>query len=265
MAKHRTDLETECIATGVTRICEYDFANAYLITGSERAALIDCGVGIGRLREVVEGLTELPLTVLVTHAHADHDGGTVWFPEVYIHPLEMQRNRLDITFYGRGYILKHHKYKRVSHHIHFYECFRKDYTPRLLPCNEGDTFDLGGRTLTAFLTPGHSAGHLIFRDSQTGIVFSGDNVNPSCMLQFPDATSLEEWIPGALRTLEIAGDGKLWGGHGSTAIPREAVLATVALAQEVCTEPNAAESRTVRRDCGKKLPFINYKSDRIHP
>lgn len=264
MAKHRLDMETQEIAPGVLRISEYDFANCYLVTGTQKACLVDCGVGIGRMRALVEQHTTLPLTVLVTHAHADHDGGSVWFPEVYIHPLEMERNRKDITPYWRAYILKSHKYKRVSHGIRYYECLRRDYKPRLLPLAEGDRFDLGGRVLESYLTPGHTDGHMVFRDTKTGIVFAGDNANPSCMLQFPGAATVEAWIDGARRILEIADGAPLYGGHGKGAIPAAAVEATIKLAEEVCQQPNAAQSEVVKKTAGEKLPFIIYKSDKIH-
>ncbi len=39
-------------------------------------------------------------------------------------------------------------------------------------------FDLGTRTLEAIPTPGHTRGHVVFADFQTGLLFAGDHVLP---------------------------------------------------------------------------------------
>ena len=44
---------------------QFEEAICYLVTGEERAALIDTGTGIGNLREVVEQLTDLPVIVVL--------------------------------------------------------------------------------------------------------------------------------------------------------------------------------------------------------
>lgn len=47
----------------------------YLILGKKRALLIDTCVGIGHLRQFVESLTDLPITVALSHGHVDHAMG----------------------------------------------------------------------------------------------------------------------------------------------------------------------------------------------
>lgn len=47
----------------------------YLIKGTERAILADTCLGVGNIRSVVEGMTDLPITVLLTHGHVDHAMG----------------------------------------------------------------------------------------------------------------------------------------------------------------------------------------------
>ena len=39
-------------------------------------------------------------------------------------------------------------------------------------------FDLGTRTLTAVATPGHTRGHVVFADTDAGLLFAGDHVLP---------------------------------------------------------------------------------------
>jgi len=47
---------------------------SYLALGKEKAALIDTGYGMSDMRGLVELLTDLPVTVVITHTHVDHIG-----------------------------------------------------------------------------------------------------------------------------------------------------------------------------------------------
>ena len=59
-------------------------AYMYLLTGKERALLIDTGFGTIPLKSICEELTVLPVTVALTHGHVDHIGGTGAFEEVWL-------------------------------------------------------------------------------------------------------------------------------------------------------------------------------------
>ena len=61
---------------------------SYLVLGQERAALIDTGMGVGNIAQLVHQMTELPITVILSHAHNDHVGGAWQFDNVGIHPSE---------------------------------------------------------------------------------------------------------------------------------------------------------------------------------
>ena len=68
----------EVIGPGSWCISEYahwEETHCYLLTGAEKALLLDTGLGIGKIREQVDRLTALPVQVLTTHAHWDHIGG----------------------------------------------------------------------------------------------------------------------------------------------------------------------------------------------
>jgi glyoxylase-like metal-dependent hydrolase (beta-lactamase superfamily II) len=43
---------------------------------------------------------------------------------------------------------------------------------------DGQHFALGARTLRAISTPGHTAGHLVYRDDENTLLFAGDHVLP---------------------------------------------------------------------------------------
>ena len=52
-------------------------AYMYLLTGKERALLIDTGFGTIPLKSICEELTVLPVIVALTHGHVDHIGGSM--------------------------------------------------------------------------------------------------------------------------------------------------------------------------------------------
>ncbi len=60
-----------------------------MLFGTERAILIDTGLGIANIKNVVNNLTELPIAVVTTHAHWDHIGGHKYFPDFQVHSAEM--------------------------------------------------------------------------------------------------------------------------------------------------------------------------------
>ena len=57
----------------------------FLLTGTERALLIDSGRNVSNAREIAEALTELPISLLNTHADADHVAGNGQFEAFYMH------------------------------------------------------------------------------------------------------------------------------------------------------------------------------------
>ena len=130
---------------GVWRIDE-GTVHLYLVEGAQRALLIDTGFGHGDLSGYVRSLTSLPLSVVNTHAHPDHEGGNAQFPIVHLHSAEMICSRFQAG-----------------------------------PCSqvqvgEGYIFDLGGRTLMVLENPGHTPGSISLWDDQAGILFSGDSL-----------------------------------------------------------------------------------------
>ena len=66
----------------------WEETHSYLLLGRERALLIDTGLGVGNLRREVESLTDLPVSVALTHVHWDHIGGCAQFSPPAVHGEE---------------------------------------------------------------------------------------------------------------------------------------------------------------------------------
>ncbi len=261
--KRRTDIDIEELGSGIRRLSEYGLVNCYLVEGAGRACLIDTGAGLADMAAVVKSLTDKPLTVLITHAHEDHLGGGVWFPEVYVHPADFRTAKKYFNPFVKMGFLRMQNSKRKSRSVSYLAAFQRDYRPKLLPVNEGDTFDLGGRTIETYLTPGHSPGSLTFRDSLTGGLFVGDHVNLMTTLQFPCADTVETWLKSAEKTLALAGDAPMYVGHGEKPLTRQELEMLIGWGKELVAAGNKKPNKTAVKRGEAKLPRIVYKTGQV--
>ncbi len=63
----------------------WEETHSYLLRGSDRAVLIDTGLGVSDIKQVVDSLTSLPIQVVTTHVHWDHIGGHGHFRDIAVH------------------------------------------------------------------------------------------------------------------------------------------------------------------------------------
>jgi len=157
---------------------ELQGVHSYLILGEDRAGLIDSGCGIVDLAAAVRDLTDLPLTLLNTHAHWDHAGANYQFEERRIHRREREQvnqpQEIDLEPAVIPAVWKMTGYSgRVSAGGLQYRP-----APATAILEDGQEIDLGGRVIRVIHTPGHSPGHcsfLLTTESQSdGILFTGD-------------------------------------------------------------------------------------------
>ncbi len=147
---------------------------SYLIAGSERAILLDTGMGIANIKEVVEALTDLPITVVNSHAHWDHVGGNHLFADILIHPAEaadlkegFPNERMRRWFLPEqltGPLPEGVTADTVS--------FPGSTATDLV--NDGQVLTVGDRELEVLHCPGHSPGGIVLVDHANGVLFSTD-------------------------------------------------------------------------------------------
>jgi glyoxylase-like metal-dependent hydrolase (beta-lactamase superfamily II) len=217
------------IAEGVIEIREpyvdpFLQANLYLVRGRDRDALIDSGLGLGSLREELGELFERPLVAVATHRHFDHTGGLFEFDEVIVH-----RDDADAVANAEGFasvVIEDYPPEELSGYeppetlLHAWPS--PGFDPRAYAVrpvtptrvvDEGDTIELGDRTLNVLHLPGHTPGEIGLHDLATRELFSGDAVYESGVLldELPESN-----IPDYVRTMERLRDldvETVYGGH----------------------------------------------------
>jgi len=158
------------IAPKVYMINEFNVADCYLLVGTERALLIDMGVGLGNLRAFVQRLTGgLPLDVVATHGHVDHIGGRGQFPRVSV-------QKEDVGIIGRVTVPYRKAFFALQRQAAPYGVKAKDIRPgeyhsEPLPMPEGQVFRLGGKTVSVTHVPGHTRGSVCLLAEEDRLLF----------------------------------------------------------------------------------------------
>ncbi|MDR2747936.1 MAG: MBL fold metallo-hydrolase, partial [Treponema sp.] len=180
----------KALGNGITVFRDYSTVQFYLVEGTDRAALIDNGVGMGDLRTLLKSITPLPVLAVNTHAHADHAGGNLNFEEIWLSGRDSEFLESAVSVKNRmGFVMsflpRMGKEPKVT---------ESDFTGTLNPVynwlTDYEEIDLGGRTLTAIPVPGHSPGSMGFLDSKAGAFFAGDCGNQSTYLFLRNSVSL---------------------------------------------------------------------------
>ncbi len=192
------------VEPGVTMIEEPwhdEQVKSYVITGSERAVLLDTGTGVGDLRGLVRSITTLPLIVVQSHAHWDHVGSTFQFTgdsEILVHPGAADELRAGVSNERMRRYLTPENFTGPfagSRAGDSAEIPGVEPTGYLAP---DQVIELGGRSLQVLDAPGHTAGQVVLWDAANRILFGTDAVYAAPLYAQMDDSDLE----GYARTLD---------------------------------------------------------------
>ncbi|MEE0799856.1 MAG: MBL fold metallo-hydrolase [Gemmiger sp.] len=146
----------------------------FLITGEDRALLLDTGFADSHLLPAVRAVTDAPLTVLLTHGDPDHAGGLADFEEAWLNEKDWPLVQAPV---------------------------------RLHPLREGDTFCCGGFRLETVEIPGHTYGSVAFADRSRRLLFAGDSVQKEGPIYlFGKHRSVSLYLESQRRLLTMAGE-----------------------------------------------------------
>ena len=194
------------IVPGVFAIYEphqFEEVISYLVIGSQKALLFDTGMGIGNIKAVVEGLTELPVSVVNSHTHNDHVGDNWRFPDVYGMPTAFTRTNANGSTADAqaelapgqvcgtlpaGFDAKSYR-TRAFHISHWLK--------------DGDKINLGDRTLEVISTPGHTPDSIALLDQRNGLLFTGDTFYLGPIYLYRPETDLDAYVLSVKRLAEL--------------------------------------------------------------
>jgi len=148
---------------------------SYLILGREKALLFDTGNGIGKISEVVNELTILPVVVLNSHTHFDHIGGNSEFRDILAMDTDYTRNNVD--GYSNELVREEISEEALCGSLPAEFNPATYYTPSFIVktfIRDGYKIDLGGRILEVLSTPGHTPDAISLLDLDLGLLWVGD-------------------------------------------------------------------------------------------
>lgn len=219
---------TREVLEAVWEIAEPTHVYTWLVSGAERAVLLDTGLGIRSIRPVAERLCGRPVEVVSTHYHFDHVGGHPEFAEIAIHQAGQAklaagapRALLDAYLQARDDMQPElEALIELDQKLPF---LTPDARPRPLPADfdrdawtvgpahatrllgDGDVLDLGSRRLHVLHTPGHSPDGISLLDEEAGVLFVGDAFNIGDIYCHFDDSSIVDLADTARRLADLAG------------------------------------------------------------
>lgn len=166
----------------------------FLITGTERALLLDTGFGGPDLPARIAEITDLPLTVALTHGDGDHTGGLKYFDRAFVHAAELPR---------LGSVA--------------------ETGIELAPIEEGYVFDLGGIRLRMLHTPGHTPGSICLLDEERRVLFSGDTISHGPVFLFGPGRDIAQFAETLARLDGLDGFDSIYCCHADCPVGREVI------------------------------------------
>ena len=167
----------------------WEETHSYLLRGSDRAVLIDTGLGVSDIKQVVDSLTSLPIQVVTTHVHWVSHWGPRSFPRHCC-------SRIGGTMAGRPFPAPAASgEKRPSPAGPAYSRrgsarrntgFFRESQPDFCTTAIGSTLE--NRTLIVLHTPGHSPGHCCFYEPARKTLYTGDLIYAGCLDAFYPTT-----------------------------------------------------------------------------
>lgn len=200
---------TREIEPGILQISDVLDNRAYLVVGRRAAVLVDTCMGYGDIGAVVDALTDLPVTVLLTHSHYDHVGGAYFFDEV-----RMAAEDDGQWEYERGIADEAYPklVRRGTFDVRVPFGPRDGSPPRVGHVREKDVFDLGGVAVEAVALPAHTPGSMGYLVRERRVLLSGDAVTPIMCLFFPRSLGIAQHRATLAKMATLPFD-RLYTGH----------------------------------------------------
>lgn len=231
----------QLVANGVWAIDEFGTDIIYLVEGSEKAAVIDTGVGFGHLKKVIETLTDKPYILLNTHGHLDHAGGNYEFETAYLGEADFEMASTENLRNGWDHFLEKAKKEPGFYGL---EHIRENCLPgacEMLPLKEHQVFSLGDRELEVLFVPGHTPGSAVFLDRKNKLLFSGDSVVSTPILIFDTYSATVKEFTDALKVLDQEDFELIFPGHYVRPIGKKVLHDLIACGEKILADEATPE------------------------
>ena len=184
---------------------QYEEVISYLILGSRRALLFDSGMGISDISKVVARLTSLPVSVLNSHTHNDHVGDNWRFKSVYgMDTAFTRKNANGSTADAQAELASDQICGELPAGFD-----AKSYTTRPFHItkwlHDGDTIDLGERTMRVIAAPGHTPDSIALLDARNGLLFTGDTYYAGPIFLYRPETDLDAYVASVRKLAALPG------------------------------------------------------------
>lgn len=230
------------------RYCEEKGLTLGLVVGTEKALLIDSGLGaVDTLREYVEKITDKPIICVPTHGHPDHAGGAALFDEVYMSSkddeeikwgLTKERRLSDLVDFSNNdvEILDYAKEHTVDTSSFSYKELKDDMV-----------FNLGGEIIHVLPMPGHTNGSVALYNEEEQYFFTGDAVSETLMLTGYDIKYMQEshkCLKKMVETAEKMKNPVVWAAHYPNPVPLSMAIDLRDCCQEILDGNIQQDERT---------------------
>lgn len=209
-----------------TWVVEDEGVRFFILTGAERALVIDTGRSGLDIRAIVESVTSLPYTLLNTHADLDHIAGNRDFPSFLMHPSEA------IVYYNLN-----------------------GGTGSFEPVYDGDVIDLGGRPLEIVHLPGHTPGSITILDRKERCLIGGDPIQYNGQIyMFGIHRDFHSYIQSLERIMSRTDFDCIYPSHADQRVEKELIPELIAGAEAVLSRHAQGEHINVH---GKDVIAFN--------
>ena len=215
------------VEPGVHLVAEPGHVFSWLVAGSERCVLVDTGLGLADIAAAIEPVAAAPTIVV----HFDHVGGNELFDHVEMHELgpewiEFATRDEEVSGYREVAEGMYESWERLQEADRDgWFLIGPDETMRPWPRErvtelgwridppqptrllaDGDTVELGDRTLRVIHTPGQAPDHICLLDEAAGILFAQDQAYYGPLLVYEPGTDPATYARSARRLAdELAG------------------------------------------------------------